>query len=408
MNDHGPPYGYPPRQVRPARGRRRYGWLFALVLVAAMVTTAFSVGRAIGAGRSAGWIAALSHPSASSPVAMGGAAAPVRGAAEAPDLIGVANQVTPSLVDVNTKLALQGAEGAGTGIVLSPDGEVLTNNHVVNGATTVRVRSLGTGRVYPATVVGYDRTHDVAVLQMQGASGLRPARLGNSDSVAVGDPVAAVGNAGGTGRPTVAPGRVAALNRSIATNDELSGSTEQLTGLIQVAANVEAGESGGPLLTADGQVVGVTTAATVNFRYQTPGGTGFAIPINSALAIANEIRAGNASESVHIGPTGMLGVTVVSARETASPYGGGDPSGSGAADSGAAVARVASGSSADRLGLAPGDVIVSLDGQRVDSPNTLVTLVGRHHPGDQVPIGWVDGSGQHHEESVALTPGPPA
>jgi S1-C subfamily serine protease len=407
VNDLGRPYGYPDRPPRRPRGRFRFGWLFAVVLVAALMTTAFSVGRVIGAERSAGWLGSLSHQSMSSPVAMGGAAARAPGMADAPDLIGVANQVTPSLVDVNTKLAFQGAEGAGTGIVLSPDGEVLTNNHVINGATTVQVRSQATGRVYPATVVGYDRTHDLAVLQMQGASGLRPARLGNSDSVAVGDPVAAIGNAGGTGRPTVAPGQVAALNRSVSTSDELTGSTEQLAGLIQVAANVEAGESGGPLVTADGQVVGVTTAATVNFRYQTPGGTGFAIPINSALAIANQIRAGHASESVHIGPTGMLGVTVVAARDTTSPYGESELNGGGAA-SGATVAQVASDSSAAQLGLAPGDVIVSLDGQRVESPNTLVALVGQHHPGDRVPIGWVDRFGGHHDETVVLMPGPPA
>ncbi|MBO0848623.1 MAG: trypsin-like peptidase domain-containing protein [Pseudonocardia sp.] len=406
MNDLGAPYGYPDRPPRRARGHRRFGWLFALVLVAALVTTAFSAGRVIGAARSEGWLGALSHPSVSSPLWRGGAG-PARAAADAPDLIGVANQVTPSLVDVNTRLALQGAEGAGTGIVLSSNGEVLTNNHVINGATAVQVRSQGTGRVYPATVVGYDRTHDVAVLQLRGASGLRPARLGNSDSVAVGDPVAAVGNAGGVGRPTVAPGRVAALNRSIATSDELSGSTEQLTGLIQVSANVEAGESGGPLVTADGQVVGMTTAATVNFRYQTPGGSGFAIPINSALAIANQIRAGNASATVHIGPTGMLGVTVVAARQT-TPYRDSDTGGGGATDSGATVAGVTSGSSAAQVGLERGDMIVSLDGQRVDSPNTLVALVGQHHPGDRVPIGWVDSSGQRHDESVALMPGPPA
>jgi S1-C subfamily serine protease len=315
----------------------------------------------------------------------------------------IAQLVSPTVVNINTVVGYRGVTAAGTGIVLTPNGDVLTNNHVINGATSIRATDVGNGRTYQAAVLGYDRGHDIAVLRLTGASGLRTANLGDSNTLRVGDPIAAVGNAGGTGgRPKVATGKVTALGRSISPTDELTGTVERLTGLIEVAANVQPGDSGGPLVTAAAEVVGVDTAASANYRYFTAGGTGYAIPINSAMAIARQIQAGAGTDSVHVGPTPMLGVTVVSSGNRF----GRDSDGY---RSGVTVTSVPAGSPAQRAGVASGDVIVGFDGTDVDSANTLTTMVLRHRPGDQVTLVWASrGGGQRRTATVTLVAGPPA
>ncbi|MGH3825390.1 MAG: S1C family serine protease [Pseudonocardiaceae bacterium] len=179
---------------------------------------------------------------------------------------------------------------AGTGIVLSSSGHVLTNHHVINGATSITVTNVGNDRTYPAAVVGYDSTHDIAVLQLRDASGLATAPIGDSDTVEVGDKIATIGNAGGRGgTPSIAPGRVTALNRTVTVSDTVTGESQQLTGMIRVTANVQPGNSGGPLVNTAGQVVGVVTAGSASSRGPPAGGEGFAIPINDAITISNRI-----------------------------------------------------------------------------------------------------------------------
>ena len=411
---------WPPRQdghwaappPPPARRRGPFGALLAVVLVALLAVAAVGVGRSI---LHSGALSAFT--SSDTAVAEPGTdngldqvEEPARAALGQTDLTALAAKVAPGLVNINTELGYQNAASAGTGIVLTSNGEILTNNHVINGATAIRVTNIGNGRTYRATVVGYDRAHDIAVLQLKGASGLRTATIGNSDSVKVGDPIAAIGNAGGLGgTPTTSGGKVTSLNRSISPSDELTGSVERLNGLIEVAANVQPGDSGGPLVNSAGQVIGVDTAASANYRYQSSGGTGYAIPINDAMAIARQIQAGNASETVHIGPTGMLGVSVLSTPGTRFPgsrYGSGDES-SRYVQAGVVVAGVQAGSPAEQAGLGRGDVIVALDGATVDSATTLTTLIGQHHPGDQVTLQWVDSTGQRQSAPVALVTGPP-
>ena len=154
--------------------------------------------------------------------------------------------------------------------MLSSNGVVLTNNHVINGATAIKVTDIGNGKTYTATVVGYDASHDVAVIQLQGASGLTTASLGNSSTVQTGDNVTALGNAEGKGgTPSVASGTVTALNQSITASDELSGVSEQLTGLIETNAPIQPGDSGGSLVNSYGQVIGMDTAASSSD--QSPG-----------------------------------------------------------------------------------------------------------------------------------------
>jgi S1-C subfamily serine protease len=311
-------------------------------------------------------------------------------------------KVAPGLVDINTQLGYQNGEGAGTGIVLTPSGEVLTNNHVINGATSITVTDIGNGQTYAATVVGYDRNHDVAVLRMQGASGLQTASIGDSNAVAVGDEIAAIGNAGGVGgTPSIAAGTVSALDQAITVSDDTTGSSEQLDGLVQVAADVEPGDSGGPLVNTAGQVVGVNTAGAAGSRFESTTSEGMAIPINDAIAISKQIDSGAGSANVHIGLTGILGIMV---REPHS----GVRSWYGSTVPGVLVAGVTPGSPGEQSGLAAGDVIMSLDGATVDSPTTLTSLLTAHHPGDLVRVAWADQSGQQQNAAVRLAAGPPA
>jgi S1-C subfamily serine protease len=324
------------------------------------------------------------------------------------------------VVTVVSVLRYQNAESAGTGMILTSNGEILTNNHVINGATSVSVTDIGNGKSYQATVVGYDESHDIAVLQLSGASGLTTATTGDSSTVGVGNSVVALGNAGGVGgTPSVAAGSVTALNQSITASEESSGSSEQLTGLIETNADIQAGDSGGPLVNAYGQVIGMDTAASSGFQFgnggpgngfggsgngfgdngssnsgQDSGTQGFAIPINTALSVASQIEGGHASSTVHIGATAFLGLEIASSNQQDS--------------SGVALAGVAPGTPAATAGLGQGDVITSLGGQSVSTGTDIQKILVGHHPGDKISIGWTDPSGQSHTATVTLTSGPTA
>ncbi len=332
-------------------------------------------------------------PSSSGSIASGG---PANAAA-------IARSVDPGIVDVNVVLGYQGAAGAGTGMVLTPSGEVLTNNHVVEGATSIKVTDVGNGRTYGAKVVGYDRESDAAVLQLQGASGLRTVGLGKSSSVRVGDGVVAIGNAGGGGgTPSYAGGRVIALRQSITASDALSGASERLTGLIESNAAIQSGDSGGPLVGSNGKVVGMDTAAASGFSFGIGGGPavqGYSIPIDTALGIARLIEAGDASSTIHIGATAFLGVTAVGAFVGAG--GTGAP-----VSSGALLQAVLAGGPAARAGLVPGDTITSLAGHAVASPSALTAVLLGEKPGAAVAVGYVDAAGARHTGTVQLGSGP--
>jgi len=313
----------------------------------------------------------------------------------------IAAQVDPALVDVVTTLGYQQAEAAGTGLVLTSSGEVLTNNHVIEGATAIRVTDVGNGRTYRATVVGYDRSLDIAVLQLRGASGLKTVTLGNSASTRTGQQVVALGNAGGRGgTPSVVTGHVTHLGASITATDASAGTSEQLTGLIEHDAAIQPGDSGGPLVNSAGQVIGIDTAASSGYQFQTTTSQteGFAIPIKEALSVARQIEAGAGSATVHIGATGFVGVEVMSADQAAAS---GVQTGGGAV-----VAGVLPGSPAQVAGLASGDVIASVDGHHIGSALDLQAALEQHHPGDRVRISWTDQSGRSRSASLVLRAGP--
>jgi S1-C subfamily serine protease len=302
----------------------------------------------------------------------------------------VASKLDPGIVDINTVLAYGRGSAAGTGIVLTSSGEVLTNNHVVEDATSIQVTLVSTGASYTGSVVGYDVADDVAVVQMKGASGLQTAAIGDAGKVSIGDTVVALGNAlGAGGAPSVAQGSVLALNQSITASDETgTNPSEQLSGLIETSAALEPGDSGGPLANASAKVIGMDTAASTSFRFSASAGTSYAIPINTALNIAKQMESGHSSGNVHVGLPGFLGVEV----ETVS--------------GGAGIVSVEPGAAADSAGLASGDVITSAAGQTISSSSDLTSVLEQHRPGDRVTITWTDPSGQSHSASVTLGSGP--
>jgi S1-C subfamily serine protease len=308
---------------------------------------------------------------------------------------GVAAKVDPGLVDVNTDLALQDAGAAGTGLVLTSSGEILTNNHVIDGGTSISVTDIGTGEIYNAILIGDDISADVAVLQVQGAPPLETVKLATGAGVAVGTSVIAIGNAGGLGgAPSVTTGTVTKLDQSIDATNDGNGLVEQLSGLIQTDASLQPGDSGGPLVNDNGEVVGMDTAAATGFALRPSPDQAYAIPIDKALSVASEIEAGHASDLVHIGPTAFLGVEIQPSAASRS------------LEPGAAISGIVANSPADGSGLARGDVITSVDGKTVDSTGALTTVMQTLRPGDLVIVHWLDTSGVGHSATVELVSGP--
>ncbi|MDQ2826466.1 MAG: trypsin-like peptidase domain-containing protein, partial [Actinomycetota bacterium] len=278
------------------------------------------------------------------------------------DVQGILAKVQPGVVYVHTQASRGGrffpVEGAGTGVILSAAGEVLTNAHVVAGATSIKVNVGNEAQTRDATLIAADAANDIALIKITGASGLPTVALGNSGDLKVGDDVVAIGNAldlkGGF---TVTRGIVSALNRSI---DSQDGS--QLTGLIQTDAAINPGNSGGPLVNAGGQVVGINTAVSGQAQ-----NIGFAIAIDGIKANLDKLRSGQSKATE---ARAYLGVSTLAVDGT----------------TGATVTDVSAGSPAAQAGLQAGDVITAIDGTAVTSPDTLSTAIGAHKPGDRVTV----------------------
>jgi S1-C subfamily serine protease len=372
----------------------------------------------------------------------------------------VLKKVEPSLVIINTTLQYSSEQAAGTGMVLNAGGLVLTNNHVIENATKITATSVATGKTYPARVVGYDVTGDVAEIQLQGASGLRPITAADPASVKSGISVVAMGNAEGQSQIVPATGQVTGLNQTITASDQGGTVTsETLHGMIQTNADIVAGDSGGPLANAAGQVIGMDTAGN---DVTTPGqqsAAGYAIPINTATAVASQISAGHASAAIVIGYPPFIGIYIgqgtdsspaAQAQQEQSSLGnngfgnggfggsggggsggggsGGGFGGSGTGDNGSCysnnvsltvpqtIASVNSGtlvlgticgSPADSAGLTAGSVITSVNGQTVGSPASLTGVVSKYRPGAHISLTWVTPSGQTKTGVLTLTAGPP-
>lgn len=284
------------------------------------------------------------------------------------------------VVLINTTIGYGQAQAAGTGLVLGSNGIVVTNHHVVAGATAVTVTDPSTSSTYTATVLGYDATTDVAVLQLQGASGLKTVTTDTTSSV--GEAVTAIGNAAGQSQLVAAAGSILATNVGIDVTED-DGSTAHLSGLIEDSADVVQGDSGGALLDADGEVVGMSVAASSGSAQV----TGYAIPISTVTTIANQILAGQASSTVTIGTPAGLGVEVSS-------------------QGGAYVQGVVRTGAAATAGVEPGDTITALGSAQITSAEALTADLKTLKPGQSTTIEWTDPSGATHRANVTLAQGP--
>jgi S1-C subfamily serine protease len=326
----------------------------------------------------------------------------------------VTDLVQPGMVDIDAPQSYSQSLSEGTGIILTSTGLVLTNNHVIEGATSPTATLVNSGKTYKAMIIGYDSTDDVALLQLIGASGLTPITVGNSNDVTVGQAILGLGNAQGQGgAPTVAPGQVTALHQTISPADSATGAKETLHGTIQTSAQIQPGDSGGPLANAAGQVVGLDVAAS---QAQQLNGTtttaGFAIPINQALQIADQIAARQDTTTVHIGLPAFIGISVADAA-TGCQSGSGGSGGfggfggsGGSTSSGAIVCSVFSGTPAASAGLEEGDVITSVNGKAVSNADGLIAITAGFQPGQSLTVDYVDGSGATQSAKVTLIGGP--
>lgn len=299
-------------------------------------------------------------------------------------------RVIPAIVTLVADSGL--VETAGTGIVLTPDGVVLTNHHVIDGALDISAVSLGNGAEYVADVLGYDSSRDIAVLRLQGAGDLPAATLAKDTAVGIGDPVTAVGNAEGGGVPVAARGFVTDLGQAITARSSTDGSRNRLNGLIQIDAAVRPGDSGGPLVNTTAAVIGVNTAGNADSDPTKPAPAqprSYAVPIDTAMTIVDQVRAGTASATVHIGDTPLLGISVTDNAR------------------GAEVLWVSIGTPADDAGIEIGDVVTEFDGIPIRSSDDLSGLMIARHPGDAVEVRWLDEAGRARSTTIVLEMGPP-
>ena len=383
----------------------------------------------LGAALAAGLLLAFYGPASGGSLpgigavpAPGPAAAPLTGGQR-----GIVTKVKPGIVIINTTLQYNSEAAAGTGMVINANGLVLTNNHVIEGSTKITATVASAGRTYRATVVGYDKTGDIALIQLQNASGLATVPIGNSSSARIGRTVVAMGNAEGRGIITATPGHVTGLDQTITASDKGSSTTsETLHGMIQTNADIVPGDSGGPLASSAG-VIGMDTAGN-NPGYQ-QASTGFAIPINRALSVSRQIAAGHASSTITIGYPPFIGIFIGSgsakspraqAQQGQSASGSGNapacstsnanltmPSAIAPVNSGTLIEGTICGSPAAKAGMTGGAVITAVNGQPVGSPRSLASILSRFHPGDTISVTWVSPSGQRTTSNLHLTAGPP-
>lgn len=360
------------------------------------VAAALVVALALGGGIGIGWTLARVLVGQQASLLPGAGTRPGGGSATLPS--GQTDQGQPAsgslsgaeaaVVDVDTTLT-GGNAAAGSGMVLTSGGEVLTNNHVVDGATSISVTVPSTGRRYDARVLGVDPSADVALIQLSGASGLKTIKVAPASAIKVGAQVVAIGNAlGQGGPPSVTQGAITALDQSITASED-NGTSEQLSGLIESDAPISPGDSGGALVDSAGQVIGMITAGqTRGFRSSTSD-IGYAVPVTAAMSVVGQIRSGRSSDQVIIGSSGYIGVQVRDGQ------------------AGVQVVGIEPGSPAEQAGITSGSVITAIDGTSVSDSQAMGNLIHVHKPGDQVTVSWTDADGNAHSATLTLESGPP-
>lgn len=381
----------PPKKKKKFNGKRVARSAVALVLAAAMGFAGGFVGAKFGSSGKV--VIQQVAPSSTADSASGSDSSITAASSSGSSLTTeqVADLVSPSVVVITTEQVVysqwswygqnQVESGAGSGVIISSDGYILTCAHVVDGASTITV-TIG-DKDYTATLVGEDTTSDIAVIKID-ADGLTPATVGNSDSLKVGQSVMAVGNPLGELGGTVTGGMISALNRSVTIQGSSSVNTMSL---IQMDASVSPGNSGGGLFNMNGELVGIVNAKSSSSDAE---GLGFAIPINDAIKVAQELL-----ENGYVTGRPYLGITylAVTDAQTASQL--------GVNAYGVYVVEVVKGGPAEKAGLQAGDRIVSVDGTEIASKDDLGTLMQKHAAGDTLSI-TIARDGQMQTVNVTL------
>ena len=311
------------------------------------------------------------------------------------DISKVVERVAPSVVSISTNVqSARGrvvGQGAGTGVVVSKDGYIMTNNHVIDGASTVSVTT-SSGDIYDnVKVIGADPLNDIAFLKISGVDNLTAAELGDSSTLKIGQNVFAVGNSLGEYNNTVTSGIVSGLNRPVTASSGDGNSTESLTGLVQTDAAINPGNSGGPLVNSVGQVIGINTAVASDAQ-----GIGFAIPINATKGVLAGVIKNNKVERAYIGVRYVdITPAIAKERKLSVKEGAlvlGDDSAS----------AVVSGGPADKAGIKSGDIITKIGDQIVGQDGGITSLVGEYQPGDTVQVTYLrDGKEQTTKVTLA-------
>jgi S1-C subfamily serine protease len=376
MNSYGDPYLDASPHTAPSAGHRHPIAHRALALLAALMVLGGVAGyKLVSAGRPSSPAASVSTSASASNATL--------------TLDEIAAKVDPAIVDVTSQLG-DSATAAGTGMIISSSGEILTNNHVVAGATSIAVTATSSGKSYPATLLGYDASHDVALLQVAGVSGWPTIHAASASTASVGDTVTAIGNAlGKGGTPSEVQGVIQAVDQTITVGDDSGNESETLSGMIAMNADIQPGDSGGATVNRAGDVIGMTTAGSTSAETMSTGTAtvGFAVPIDDALNVAKAIESGTSSGTVHIGLHGQLGVDV---EDT---------------NGGVAITAVQANSAAANAGLQEGDVIVAVNGQTIATTNDLNDVMTTTNVGDRVSITWQDATGATQTASATLTVG---
>ena len=394
----GPP-SWPPAPQRSPRGsgfRRTALAVFAVACVGAGGGTAWALTTSSVATTPNG-----SLPAGGSTGPNGSSSTPNGTTSSAPLSAAAIAKLNSSIVDITAETATKTGQVAGTGMIITSNGEVLTNNHVIDDTINIKAQIVGTNTTYSVKVIGYDATDDVALVQLVGASNLPAISLGNSSNLSPGDAITVLGNALGKGGAPAVSGTVTQLGAQITASDD-SGDNETLTGMIQVSAAIEPGDSGGPEVNSAGQVIGMTTAGQTSGNPNQASGstTGFAIPINKAMSIISEIRSGS-GPNIHIGLAALLGVAVSPSVPTLQPDGSGVDCTASRATAGAWVSGVTANPAA-RAGVTACGRITSIGGHTITSTSDLHTAMEGFKVGQTVTLNWIDASGASHSASVTL------
>jgi S1-C subfamily serine protease len=401
--------GETPRGLAPSRPRRRSSVARGLGIAgaAAAVVLLSGLGGAWVAGQTGGHApltAAVRHDARTVSSLLAQTTSVVSHPAATLTVAQVANRVEPAVVDISVVLAGGQGEAAGTGMILTPNGEVLTNNHVIYDAASIRVKIAGRSQTYPARVLGYDEVKDVALVQIEGVHGLPTVKLDTAPAY-IGEPVVAIGNALDLpGKPTVTSGTITATGRAITASSETMNASEHLQDMLQTDAALAPGDSGGPLVNRQGQVVGMDTAAysgsSVTLSATTSSDVGFAIPIANALDIVHQIQAGHGTAQIQIGSYAMMGIEALPLSDVQSfgplPVG-----------QGVFVDGVLYGTGAAAAGLQYGDIITKVNGVTVTGLTQLQKLIRAHKPGQTVSVTWVTPYGGQVTAHVKLSEAPP-